>query len=152
MFRGYDSGQVLREDIIERVKYLRDEITALYLIPRKERSPAMSYLFPALLALILILGANAVSGDELAEPGKWKVEKALTTPGFREIKPVITQSGTVHRYRVCSSKVSERIVQVISDRVSQDLLAGTCVDVEGRNITISTEGRGNTSGTYQNLD
>jgi len=112
----------------------------------------MSYLFPALLALILILGANAVSGDELAEPGKWKVEKALTTPGFREIKPVITQSGTVHRYRVCSSKVSERIVQVISDRVSQDLLAGTCVDVEGRNITISTEGRGNTSGTYQNLD
>ncbi len=28
MFRGYDSGVVLREDIIERVKYLRDEIAA----------------------------------------------------------------------------------------------------------------------------
>ncbi len=29
MFRGYDSGVVLREDIIERVKYLREEITDL---------------------------------------------------------------------------------------------------------------------------
>jgi len=29
MFRGYDSGVVLREDIIEKVKYLRDEITTL---------------------------------------------------------------------------------------------------------------------------
>ncbi len=29
MIRGYDSGVVLREDIIERVKYLRDEITTL---------------------------------------------------------------------------------------------------------------------------
>jgi len=28
MFRGYDSGVVLREDIIERVKHLRDEIAA----------------------------------------------------------------------------------------------------------------------------
>ena len=112
----------------------------------------MSYLFPALLALILILGANAVSGDELAEPGMWKVEEALATPGFREHKPVITQSGTVRRYRVCSLEGSQRIVQVISDQVSQALLAGTCVDVEGRNITISTEGRGNASGTYQNLD
>jgi len=28
MFRGYDSGAVLREDIIERVKHLRDEIAA----------------------------------------------------------------------------------------------------------------------------
>ena len=26
MIRGYDGGQVLREDIIERVKYLRDSI------------------------------------------------------------------------------------------------------------------------------
>ncbi len=112
----------------------------------------MSYLFPSLLALILILGANAVSGDELAEPGKWKVDEVLATPGLRELKPVIAQSGTVRRYRVCSSEDSQRIVQVISDRVSQDLLAGTCVDLEGRKITISTEGRGNASGTYQNLD
>ncbi len=29
MFRGYDSGVVLREDIIERVKYLRGEIDTL---------------------------------------------------------------------------------------------------------------------------
>ncbi len=29
MWRGYDSGRVLREGIIERVKYLRDEITIL---------------------------------------------------------------------------------------------------------------------------
>ena len=29
MFRGYDSGVVLREDIIERVKYLRDSIEKL---------------------------------------------------------------------------------------------------------------------------
>jgi len=29
MFRGYDSGEVLREDIIERVKYLQAEITTL---------------------------------------------------------------------------------------------------------------------------
>ena len=29
MFRGYDSGQVVREDIIERVKYLRDSIEKL---------------------------------------------------------------------------------------------------------------------------
>ncbi len=29
MWRGYDSGRVLREGIIERVKYLRDEITTL---------------------------------------------------------------------------------------------------------------------------
>ena len=29
MIRAYDSGVVLREDIIERVKYLRDEITTL---------------------------------------------------------------------------------------------------------------------------
>jgi len=29
MFRGYDSGRVLREDIIERVKCLREEITYL---------------------------------------------------------------------------------------------------------------------------
>jgi len=28
MLRGYDSGVVLREDIIERVKHLRDEIAA----------------------------------------------------------------------------------------------------------------------------
>ncbi len=28
MFRGYDSSQALLEDIIERVKYLRDEIAA----------------------------------------------------------------------------------------------------------------------------
>jgi hypothetical protein len=26
MFRGYDSGQVLREHIIERVKYLQKEL------------------------------------------------------------------------------------------------------------------------------
>jgi len=31
MIRGYDSGVVLREDIIERVIYRWDEITALYL-------------------------------------------------------------------------------------------------------------------------
>jgi hypothetical protein len=29
MFRGYDSGQVLREEIIERMRYLRGEITTL---------------------------------------------------------------------------------------------------------------------------
>ncbi len=29
MFRGYDSGRVLREDIIERVKYLEAEIATL---------------------------------------------------------------------------------------------------------------------------
>ena len=29
MFRGYNSGQVLREDIIERVKYLPDSIEKL---------------------------------------------------------------------------------------------------------------------------
>jgi len=29
MFRGYDSGVVLREDIIERVKYLQAEIDTL---------------------------------------------------------------------------------------------------------------------------
>ena len=29
MWRGYDSGVVLREDIIERVKYLRDSIEKL---------------------------------------------------------------------------------------------------------------------------
>ena len=29
MFRGYDSGVVLREDIIERVMYLEAEITTL---------------------------------------------------------------------------------------------------------------------------
>ena len=29
MFRGYDSGRVLREDIIERVKYLEAEISTL---------------------------------------------------------------------------------------------------------------------------
>jgi prefoldin subunit 5 len=29
MFRGYDSGQVLREDIIARMKYLRGEINTL---------------------------------------------------------------------------------------------------------------------------
>ena len=29
MVRGYDSGQVLREDIIERVKYLEAEIDTL---------------------------------------------------------------------------------------------------------------------------
>ena len=29
MFRGYDSGVVLREDIIERVKYLQDSIERL---------------------------------------------------------------------------------------------------------------------------
>ncbi len=29
MFRGYDSGVVLREDIIERVKFLEAEITTL---------------------------------------------------------------------------------------------------------------------------
>ncbi len=29
MFRGYDSGVVLREDIIERVKYLEAEIDTL---------------------------------------------------------------------------------------------------------------------------
>ncbi len=29
MFRGYDSGVVLREDIIERVKYLRNSIEIL---------------------------------------------------------------------------------------------------------------------------
>ncbi|MEE8076846.1 MAG: hypothetical protein V3T60_14620 [Candidatus Binatia bacterium] len=28
MLRGYDSGVVLQEDIIERVKHLRDEIAA----------------------------------------------------------------------------------------------------------------------------
>jgi len=29
MIRGYDSGRVLREDIIERVKYLEAEIATL---------------------------------------------------------------------------------------------------------------------------
>ena len=29
MFRGYDSGVVLREDIIERARHLRKEITDL---------------------------------------------------------------------------------------------------------------------------
>ena len=29
MFRGYDSGVVLRENTIERVKYLRDSIEKL---------------------------------------------------------------------------------------------------------------------------
>ncbi len=29
MIRGYDSGKVLREDIIERVRHLREEITDL---------------------------------------------------------------------------------------------------------------------------
>ena len=29
MFRGYDSGVVLREDIIERVKYLQNSIEKL---------------------------------------------------------------------------------------------------------------------------
>ena len=29
MIRGYDSGRVLREDIIERVKYLQAEIDTL---------------------------------------------------------------------------------------------------------------------------
>ncbi len=29
MFRGYDSGQVLREEIIERMRYLRGEIATL---------------------------------------------------------------------------------------------------------------------------
>ena len=123
-----------------------------YPLPWKERVPAMSYLFSSLLALILILGANAVSGDELAEPGKWKAEEPLASPGFVEHKPVIVQSDTVRRYRVCSSADSKRIVKVISDRVSQDLLSGTCIDVEGRKITMRTDGRGKASGTYQNLD
>ena len=112
----------------------------------------MSYLFSSLLALILILGANAVSGDEPTEPGKWKAEEPLATPGLVDHQPVIVQSGTVRRYRVCSSADSKRIVQVISDRVSQDLLSGTCIDVEGRKITMRTDGRGKASGTYQNLD
>lgn len=29
MFRGYDSGQVLREEIIERMRYLQDVILTL---------------------------------------------------------------------------------------------------------------------------
>ena len=29
MFRGYDSGRVLRKDIIERMRYLQDEIATL---------------------------------------------------------------------------------------------------------------------------
>jgi len=112
----------------------------------------MSCLFLYLLALILILGANPISGAELAEPGKWKVESAFTAPGLREHQPVIVQSATVRRYRVCSSAKSTRIVQVISDGVSQELLVGNCADVEGKKIMIATEDQRPASGTYQNLE
>ncbi len=112
----------------------------------------MNHLFLCPLAIMLILGANPASGSELAEPGKWKVRSALTAPDHREYQPVILQSDTVRRYRVCSSVDSTRIVKVISDGVSRDLLVETCADVEGKKITITTEDRGDASGTYQNLD
>ena len=109
----------------------------------------MNYLFLCPLAIMLILGANSASGAELVEPGKWKIKSALTAPDYQ---PVILQSDTVRRYRVCSSVDSTRIVKVIFDGVSRDLLAETCTDVEGKKITITTEDRGDASGTYQNLD
>jgi len=42
MFRGYDSGVVLREDIIERVKYLEAEIATLQNSINRQKQKAVA--------------------------------------------------------------------------------------------------------------
>ena len=105
----------------------------------------MNYLFLIILMLFSTGGAKMVLGAELPPPGTWKVVE-------REYIPFIVVSTKVLRYRVCSAESSKRKIKVFFDSTSVDLLAGTCVDGEGRRINVSIRGRGSASGTYQNIN
>ncbi|NIO08044.1 MAG: hypothetical protein GTO40_08605 [Deltaproteobacteria bacterium] len=105
----------------------------------------MIYLMIFLLTISAMGGARVVSGAELPPPGTWKAVD-------NEYVPFIAVSNDVRRYRVCSAEGSKRKIKVVFDSIRVDLLAGTCVDGAARRVSVSTEGRGIASGTYQNID